>query len=529
MSLSPIANPAETRAERFAREMSTAHLSKNLHQRTVRGGMVTIAAQAARFVLQIGSTMILARLLTPGDFGLVAMVGTVTGFALIFKDAGLSMATVQRADVTHEQVSNLFWVNVALSAGLMLLLMACSPLVAWFYGPGELVWITVALSTAFLFGGLTVQHEALLTRQMKFKLLGIIGIGSMAFGVTLAVAMAMLGLNYWALVGLTVGQAAANCVLAWVFCKWRPGLLSRGAGTLSMLRFGGYLTAFNVLNYFTRNADNVMLGFAWGAGPLGIYSKAYGLLLLPLRQINAPIAAVAIPALSRLQDKPDEFRTFYRSMLRLIAYVTMPLVVVLGVLAEEVTLLVLGPNWGEAAPVFRVLAFFGVVQSVSSTTGWVLTALGRTRRMLEWNFIGTPVIVAAFAIGLSGGAYGVAMGATIGALVLVPPQVWYAFRGLAVRPRDVVVAASPPLLLAAGMFLAGEGTRRAIQAPIMSWITQQLSGSEQWARFSGAASAMTICLLVGALSGLMLVLWFALLPSARRELVQGYRMFRKRG
>ena len=489
------------------RHFRTDHLVSDLRGRSVRGGAITLAAQGIKFVLQMSSTMVLARLLTPNDFGLVAMVTVVTGFAAMFKDAGLSMATIQRKHITHEQVSTLFWINVVLSIVVMLIVAGLAPAIAWFYDEPRLVWITLALAGTFIFGGLTVQHQALLQRQMRFKALALIEILSMAAGIATAIIMAFLGCGYWSLAGLLAGTAVANCALVWCVSRWRPGPPVRGCGVRPMLAFGGNLTGFNFINYFTRNGDNIMIGAAWGAGPLGIYSKAYGLLLLPLKQINAPVGSVAIPAMSRLQNDPAAFNRFYCQTIRLLAYITMPLVIVLAVLANETVHLVLGSQWHDAAPVFAVLAIFGVIQSVSSTTGWVLTALGRTRRMLQWSMIGTPAILIAFAIGLPWGPFGVAVAATTCALLLVVPNMLYAYWKTPINLVDVARAIRAPFVLS--MTILG------ITAPLRRY----LDGESELIRMIAVACA----------AGAVGAAWFALFPSVRQDVMQLVKPFLRRG
>ena len=274
-----------------------------------------------------------------------------------------------------------------------------------------------------------------------------------------------------------------------------------------MLAFGGNLTGFNFINYFTRNGDNIMIGAAWGAGPLGIYSKAYGLLLLPLKQINAPVGSVAIPAMSRLQNDPAAFNRFYCQTIRLLAYITMPLVIVLAVLANETVHLVLGSQWHDAAPVFAVLAIFGVIQSVSSTTGWVLTALGRTRRMLQWSMIGTPAILIAFAIGLPWGPFGVAVAATTCALLLVVPNMLYAYWKTPINLVDVARAIRAPFVLS--MTILG------ITAPLRRY----LDGESELIRMIAVACA----------AGAVGAAWFALFPSVRQDVMQLVKPFLRRG
>ena len=404
----PVGDPIAVPASRHDRHFATDHLMGDLKGRSVRGGAVTLTSQGIKFVLQLGSTMVLARLLTPGDFGLIAMVTAITGFVAMFKDAGLSMATVQRKDITHEQVSTLFWINVGLSALVMLVLAALAPAIAAFYSEPRLVWITLALAGTMLFGGLTVQHQALLRRQMRFKALAIVEVATMAFSIAVAIAMALLGFGYWSLVGMAAGAALANAVLVWALCDWKPGVPARHCGAASMLQFGGHLTGFTFLNYFTRHADNLIVGFVLGSGPLGIYSKAYNLLMLPIRQINTPVGSVMLPALSRLQDKPDRYCRAYTQAISAIAMVGMPIVVCAFVLADEAVAVLLGPGWEQAAVVFRWLAPAAFIGTVNVAPGWLCVSLGRAGTQLRWAMLSAPICIVAFMIGVQWGITGVA-------------------------------------------------------------------------------------------------------------------------
>ncbi|HMB96433.1 MAG TPA: oligosaccharide flippase family protein, partial [Tepidisphaeraceae bacterium] len=228
------------------RHFRTDHFHADLRIRSIRGGAVTLAAQSGKFTLQLCSTMILARLLTPADFGLVAMVTAITGFIGLFKDLGLSQATVQREHITHAQVSTLFWINVIASALLMMLIAALAPVIALLYHEPRLMWITLALAGSFIFSGLVVQHQALLRRQMKFTTLVLIELVSLLISVMIALILAVNGLHYWALVAQTIVQAIAYCALIWLCCDWRPQRWSRGSGVRTMLAFGRDLTGFNV-------------------------------------------------------------------------------------------------------------------------------------------------------------------------------------------------------------------------------------------------------------------------------------------
>lgn len=436
--------------------LSTDHLMGDLKGRSVRGGAITVVAQALKFVLHLGSTMVLARLLDPTDFGLLAMVLAITGFVEMFKDAGLTMATIQRKDITQDQVSTLFWINVALSAAMVIVVSALAPLIAAFYSEPRLLHITLALAGLMIFGGLTAQHQALLRRQMRFKASAIIQIISMATGIAVAITMALMGFGYWALVGNIAGMVFANAVLVWILCDWRPGPPKRGTGVGSMLRFGGGLMTFNLFNYFTRNADNVIIGFALGSASLGIYSKAYNLLMLPIRQINAPIASVMLPALSRLQDNPVRYRRAYLQAISALAMVGMPIVATAFVLADELVLVLLGSGWEAAANVFRWLAPAALLGTVNVAPGWLCVSLGRTGVQVRWAIISSPITVIGFLIGVQWGVVGVAAAFSITWCIGLYVFIAMACRNSPVSQRDLLTRLAPQLmasLLAAGFGL----------------------------------------------------------------------------
>lgn len=404
----------------------TEYLKTDLKGRSVRGGAVTIFSQGASFVLQMCSTFVLARLLTPEDFGLIAMVTAITGFVTMFKDMGLSMATVQKAEINHAQISTLFWINLGLSTIIMLIIAAIAPVISWFYHEPRLVWITLALAGSGIFSGLTIQHHALLRRQMRFGILAIITIISLITGIITAIIAALLGAQYWAIVLMYATGNASGAVAVWLFLPWRPGLPKRGSGVREMIGFGGSLTGFNFLNYFARNLDNILIGRYWGTESLGYYSKAYNLLMLPLRQINAPLAAVAIPALSSLQNEPEKYKRYYLKTISLIAFFTMPLMIFLVIMSKEIILLILGEQWIESSKIFSILGINAIVQPVISSNGWLHVSIGRTDRLLKWAFFAVPAFIISFIIGLPYGAIGIATCYTICMFSIAIPCLWYA-------------------------------------------------------------------------------------------------------
>jgi O-antigen/teichoic acid export membrane protein len=432
--------PKEPASAPRGKYFDTEHLLKDLHGRSFRGGVMTLGGQVVRLLLHTLSTVVLARLLRPQDFGLTAMVGAITGIVWLWTDLGLPSATVQRSEVTHAQVSALFWINCGLGALAMFIVALSAPAIAWFYDEPRLVGITLALSTVFFLGSSSSQHRALLRRQMRFKALAIIDSVSMAFGVATGIMMAWIGFGYWSLVGMQVGATALNCALVWAGCDWRPGRFQRRVGARPMLAFGAHVTGSQLLSYFTRNFDNILIGRVLGAGPLGIYSKAYGLLTLPMTQINMPLYSVLVPALSRLQDRPPEYARLFLRATRAIALVTVPIVVFSFFLAQDTVLVLLGHRWLAAAPVFQLLAPAAVASAIAFVPNWLCHSLGRPQRQLHYALVSAPVCVTGFLIGIKWGITGVAASFSLTFTILFSAYVAYAASGSPVKCSEIALS-----------------------------------------------------------------------------------------
>jgi PST family polysaccharide transporter len=431
-------------------------LGGDFKTRAVRGGLATAAAQACKLGLDLGSTVLLARLLLPRDYGLVGMATAVVGFMALFKDMGLSMATVQRQELTHVQANSSFWFNVATSSLLCLLAGALAPAVAWFYNEPRLVPICCWLGFGFVLSGLTIQHQAVLRRQMLFRQLAASDILAAAAGAGAGIAAAALHAGYWALVVKSLAAAAANMAAVWHFSSWRPSAPGWHRSAKPLVIFGGYLTASNIGTYFARNLDHLLIGRVWGAVQLGYYSRAYSMLVFPLAQITAPIAAVGIPTLSRLQNDPGRFRTYYLKALSFISFISLPLVGFIFVTSRDIVNLVLGPNWGPVLPIFRCMATAMLLQPVVSSTGWLYVATGQTRRYLQWSLIGYAALILSFVLGLPYGPRGVALSYCIACWAIFLPAFWYATAGTPIKVTDVLASVWKPVLavLPAGLLAA---------------------------------------------------------------------------
>ena len=408
---------------------NTKHFKKDLKKLSIRGGAIVIAAQAIQFVLRTCSTVVLARLLSPEDYGLFGMTTVVVNFAHLFKDLGLSAATVQKAEINHQQVSTLFWINLAISCAIALIVVVLAPVVAWFYDEPLLRGITLALAINFVFSGLIVQHQALLQRQMRFSSLAKIKIVSMLVGVIAAIVSALYGFGYWALVVMQIATVITNAMGVWIACSWRPGLPVKNAAIKSMLVFGGNLTGFRFVNYFSRNLDNVLIGRYWGSQELGLYSKAYQLVLLPIQQINNPIESVALPALSSLQLEPEKYCRYYYKAILLITTLGMPIVGFMFASSDKVILLMLGEQWLGVVPIFQFLIPAAFIGTFNVATGWVYQSLGTTNRQFRIGMVMATIDILLFLLSIRWGAIGVAAAYGLSRPILMFIAIIYCYIG----------------------------------------------------------------------------------------------------
>src|ERR1700733_2990087 len=431
----------------IADPFSTEHLHADLKGRSVRGGFWTLTSQGAQFVLGSVSTIALARLLTPADFGIVAMVTAVTSLGQAFADLGLSEATIQRAEITHEQVSTLFWVNVAIGLGLTLITMALAPFLAWFYREPRLFDIALVMSLTFLIGGLRVQHTALLKRQMRFSALAIRDVISLVVGVPVGIILALRGAGYWAIVALPLATNVTQVTLSWLMVRWLPSLPRRGAKVRSLISFGGSVAASYFITNMVRSADSILIGWYWGANPLGLYSRAYNLLMLPVRQLNGPAGSVAVPVLSRLEADPERFARYYLRAVNLIIWIAAPIFAFLFVAAQPVTALVLGHKWEGATPVFQIRVISALGQLMLDSSGWLLISRGLSQRLLKLLLIVSPFMIGSFALGLPFGIKGVALCGSVVLLAISPWILSYTFRGTNLTLRRLGDAIAYPVLI----------------------------------------------------------------------------------
>lgn len=481
-------------------ELATGHLDADLGRRSRRGGALLLGAQVVRVAGQLATLVILARLLPPQAFGLLAMVAAVGVILDYLKELGLSSATIQKPDLTQAQVSALFWINAAAGIVLAGALALAAPALAAFYEQPELTAVTRWLALGFALSGFTVQHWALLRRQMRFTAVAGLETAADYAGFAAAVAVALAGGGYWALVVQRLVSPAALLVGSWMVCRWRPAWPARTDGVRELLRYGLSVTGSGLATALSRSLDQILIGWLSGPAALGLYERTSRLLMLPLNTINAPVYAAGMPAMSRLAGQPDRYRAMFRQIVQKLGLLTMPAFAVAAVVSDWMVEILFGPAWMAAVPLAILFSVSATFLPVQMSMGLLYLTQARTAEMLRATLIDASLCFAAILAGLPWGAVGVAASlAGVGLAARTPVAFWLATRRGPVRLGDVWRATAPPLCAAVAAAAAACAARAAVPRDI----------SVQSVTAVGAAALVAILL--------ALLVW----PETRRELRSG--------
>ncbi len=426
--------------------------TSGLRERSLNSGIWIMIGQLGGHSLRLISIVILARLLTPEDYGLIAMVAVLTNFIQMFKDIGLNVAIIQSPQITRQEVSNLFWYNSLISLLLGLIVASCAPLITWFYQRSELLYITITLAFSFPISGLIIQHIALLQRQLQYRQVAFIQILSCCVSIVCAVTAAVLGCGYWSLVIMELSGVISTTAFAFYFCPWLPQRYSRHTRTAHYLKFGGYLTGSNFCDYFASNLDKLLIGKTLNPAILGQYTKACDLSLLPLRKISYPLNNLGVATLSKLRDEPDRYRNYYTFAQEALLLVLGPLFALGFSCSHNVFALFLGSQWLAAAPIFSWFCLLSFATTCTSPNRWLFLSQGRSRDFLILTLIGAAVSMLAFFGGIRFGIMGITICYTLSTLLIrTPLSLFMSSRSGPVSLRDQLGVILPTLLLSAVM------------------------------------------------------------------------------
>lgn len=421
---------------------------QDIKRLALRGGLAKLFSQGASFVFRLGFLMVAARLLTPEDFGLVAMVTAFTAILDLFSTAGLSSAVVQKLTVTNEQISTLFWINILVGVMLSILCVLIAPLIVAFYHEPRLFWVTVAMGAAFLFNAAGVQHLALLQRQMHYVTLAKIEFLCQLTSLGLGLCMTLAGYGYWALVAALIALPAATTVSAWAVTRWIPARPRRNTGIRSMLHFGGTITINGVICYITFNFDKFVVGRLWGATALGYYGVGSQLINTPTSALNIALGGVTFSGLSRLQNDAVRFRSYFLKGYTLNISLTLPITIFGGVFAQDIVLVALGPKWTDAAVILQMLAPVVLFFGINNPLVWILFASHRHVRSLKVAIVIAVLVLTGCLVGSSYGPKGVAAGFSTAMVLWFVPQIIWSLHGTPITPLDLFKTISRPLVSA---------------------------------------------------------------------------------
>jgi polysaccharide transporter, PST family len=417
----------------------------DLGRASVRNVVTSVAGRGVNVLIQFASTILLARLLSPHEFGLVAMVTALVLFAPILVDLGTTDASTQKPLITNGEISALFWLNITIGGTLTVLFAVGSGLIGAFYGEPALTGIALISSLNFILTALSLQHYALMRRAMEFQRIAIIDLSANALSSIVSVVLAFLGWGYWALVAKPIVQLSLTAFGTWMSCPWVPRRPSLSSEVKELVSFGLGVTGFAVMDTLSRSADRIALGYFNGPGSLGYFQNAFMLYDNLINMVAGPIHSVGISSLSKLRHNVPELRRSWSAALSSMTFFCAPTFALLAVTGQDLIVILLGQKWAPAGPLLCVFGIRGIANSVERTMGWLHVVAGRSDRWMRWGVFSAACHFVALAAGLPFGAMGVAVAYTAAMFCLFIPALVYAGRPIGIGVRDVLSATAPQM------------------------------------------------------------------------------------
>lgn len=424
-------------------------MASTLARTAARGALATLSAQGIRVVLQLLSVVVLARLLTPHDYGLIAVVLVLVGLGELLRDFGLTAASIQAPELSRGQRDTLFWINAGIGLVLAGLLLAAAAPLAALTGEPAMGPIAQWLSLALVLSGLATQHRASLMRDLRLSALAVIDVASAAIALAAAIAFAALEGSYWALVLQQLVAAGVMLVGVVAAGRWIPRPPSRRHDVRALVGFGGRLVAAGLVQYAAKQVDTVLVSARFGTAAVGLYDRAQHVVLTPLAQVRSPLQSVALPVLARVQRDQPRFEAYVTAAQLALGYlIGLPIAMLAG-LAEPIVAIMLGDRWMPAAPLLRMFAIAGLLSTLSFVGYWVYLARGLGAELLRYTLVTSALRIASIAIGACFGLVGVAVAIAVHAAIAWPISIGWLSRITPMPTRRLYGGAGRVLLVAA--------------------------------------------------------------------------------
>ncbi|ULR32469.1 MOP flippase family protein [Dickeya fangzhongdai] len=358
-------------------------------------------SQIFKVIVQLLNIIVLAKLIPPGEFGLMAMALVVINFSNLVRDLGTAAAIIQKQDIQDKTINAIFWLNVIVGCILALFIIASSPLISYVFHEKRLILVLCLLSISFPVVCASSAHLALLEKQSRFREIAFIDISSSLFAAIIAIFLAYKGGGIYSLVVQSILISFISSLQIWNKSRWRPkfGKVFNWLEIKNIFVFSGNLTIFNFINYFSRNMDSVIIGHYLSATILGAYSLAYRIMLFPLQNMTFVASRALFPVFSENQNNNEKLRSAYLNTIYIILLIVLPLMIGLATLSESLIKLVFGDQWSLTGLLLVWLAPTGIIQSVLSTSGSIFMAKGRTDILMRLGILGAFLQISAFLIG----------------------------------------------------------------------------------------------------------------------------------
>jgi len=422
--------------------------------RAAAGFRSAIASHAVRFFCKVAGVVVLARLVSPADHGLFAMVATVLFLLALFRDCGLGAAAIQATSLSEGQMTALWWTHLGLGLVLAAIAFAVAPFAAAFYHDPRLVPLLGTASVSFILTGINGWPRTLLQRELRFRETNRIETLGAVLGTVTMIAAGLAGAGAYSFVGFLLASELAMTVATWRLCRWRPVTSADWTGLRPLAPTGLHLTGYNLLLYGLQQVDTLLMGRWFGAAALGHYNRAAQLLVQPMTHLAAPFSQVLVATLARVGPASPDFVKQFRETTNAIAHFTLPIAVACLLLPDEIVRLILGARWAESAPLLLWLAIGSAASLLTATTYALCVASGNAARLAPLTALALAVTASFLWAGRDRGPVGLAAALALANAGLLPVRLWWSSRGTPVGLRDWVRALTGPLA-AAGLFGAG--------------------------------------------------------------------------